>query len=128
MPRFLNTWTGEFEWHNAPEKVPYAILSHTWRSPDKGGEQTYDNIRKLQADTAELRTGVHALTSTIPADSGPADVLPLLYRHPNLCDKIKSTCRIAREAGFRLVWIDSCCIDKTSSSELSEAINSMYEY
>ncbi|OJJ30900.1 hypothetical protein ASPWEDRAFT_44873 [Aspergillus wentii DTO 134E9] len=24
------------------------------------------------------------------------------------------------------VWIDTCCIDKTSSSELSEAINSMY--
>ncbi|OJT11985.1 Vegetative incompatibility protein HET-E-1 [Trametes pubescens] len=128
MPRFLNTWTGEFEWHNAPEKVPYAILSHTWRSPDKGGEQTYDDIRKLQADAAELRKGLHALTSTIPPESGPADVLPLIYHDRKLCDKIKSTCRIAREAGFRLVWIDSCCIDKTSSAELSEAINSMYEW
>ncbi|EIW51976.1 uncharacterized protein TRAVEDRAFT_86572, partial [Trametes versicolor FP-101664 SS1] len=35
---------------------------------------------------------------------------------------------IAREAGYRLVWIDSCCIDKASSSELSEAINSMFEW
>ncbi|KAG8531744.1 uncharacterized protein KY384_003376 [Bacidia gigantensis] len=26
------------------------------------------------------------------------------------------------------VWIDTCCIDKTSSAELSEAINSMYEW
>jgi hypothetical protein len=25
-------------------------------------------------------------------------------------------------------WIDSCCIDKTSSSELSEAINSMFNW
>lgn len=25
-------------------------------------------------------------------------------------------------------WIDSCCIDKTSSAELSEAINSMFEW
>ena len=28
--------------------------------------------------------------------------------------------------GYRYVWIDTCCIDKTSSSELSEAINSMF--
>ncbi|KXJ93541.1 heterokaryon incompatibility [Microdochium bolleyi] len=26
------------------------------------------------------------------------------------------------------VWIDTCCIDKTSSAELSEAINSMYRW
>lgn len=28
--------------------------------------------------------------------------------------------------GFDYVWVDTCCIDKTSSAELSEAINSMY--
>ncbi|EIW51966.1 uncharacterized protein TRAVEDRAFT_86424, partial [Trametes versicolor FP-101664 SS1] len=42
--------------------------------------------------------------------------------------KIKGFCRVAREAGFRLAWNDTCCIDKTSSAELSEAINSMYEW
>ncbi|KAK4032864.1 vegetative incompatibility protein-like protein HET-E-1 [Parachaetomium inaequale] len=26
------------------------------------------------------------------------------------------------------VWVDTCCIDKTSSAELSEAINSMYAW
>ncbi|PIL29179.1 hypothetical protein GSI_09228 [Ganoderma sinense ZZ0214-1] len=35
-------------------------------------------------------------------------------------------CAVARANGFRYLWIDSCCIDKSSSSELSEAINSMY--
>jgi hypothetical protein len=25
-------------------------------------------------------------------------------------------------------WIDSCCIDKSSSAELSEAINSMFQW
>ncbi|KAF8878275.1 hypothetical protein CPB84DRAFT_1794272, partial [Gymnopilus junonius] len=30
--------------------------------------------------------------------------------------------------GFTYVWVDTCCIDKTSSSELSEAINSMYKW
>ncbi|EJF56680.1 hypothetical protein DICSQDRAFT_24946, partial [Dichomitus squalens LYAD-421 SS1] len=40
--------------------------------------------------------------------------------------KIREACRVAREAGYRYLWIDSCCIDKTSSSEQTESINSMY--
>jgi hypothetical protein len=42
--------------------------------------------------------------------------------------KIKKTCVLAAEAGIRHVWIDTCCIDKKSSAELSEAINSMYRW
>jgi ankyrin repeat protein len=42
--------------------------------------------------------------------------------------KIKQCCAIARAAGLDYVWIDTCCIDKTSSAELSEAINSMYRW
>lgn len=30
--------------------------------------------------------------------------------------------------GLTHVWIDTCCIDKTSSAELTEAINSMYRW
>jgi hypothetical protein len=30
--------------------------------------------------------------------------------------------------GFEYAWVDTCCIDKTSSSELSEAIDSMYRW
>jgi len=40
--------------------------------------------------------------------------------------KIKDCCAKALEAGFQYVWIDTCCIDKTNSTELSEAINSMF--
>ncbi|KAE9365098.1 HET-domain-containing protein [Stipitochalara longipes BDJ] len=40
--------------------------------------------------------------------------------------KIDGCRKQAREDGFDYVWIDSCCIDKTSSAELSEAINSMF--
>lgn len=35
---------------------------------------------------------------------------------------------MARHDGYRYIWIDSSCIDKTSSSELSEAINSMFDW
>ncbi|EIW61117.1 uncharacterized protein TRAVEDRAFT_87287, partial [Trametes versicolor FP-101664 SS1] len=41
--------------------------------------------------------------------------------------KIKDACRVARNAGYQLIWIDSGCIDKSSSAELAEAINSMFE-
>lgn len=30
--------------------------------------------------------------------------------------------------GLRYCWVDTCCIDKTSSAELSEAINSMFRW
>lgn len=43
-------------------------------------------------------------------------------------NKILGCCKIAAADGFEYVWIDTCCIDKTSSSELSEAINSMYQW
>lgn len=42
--------------------------------------------------------------------------------------KILRTCHIAREHNFNYAWVDTCCIDKTSSAELSEAINSMFKW
>ena len=42
--------------------------------------------------------------------------------------KIRSVCSIAAANGLEYIWYDTCCIDKTSSSELSEAINSMYRW
>ncbi|THU90993.1 HET-domain-containing protein [Dendrothele bispora CBS 962.96] len=42
--------------------------------------------------------------------------------------KVQSACAYARRYKFDWIWIDTCCIDKSSSAELSEAINSMYPY
>jgi len=42
--------------------------------------------------------------------------------------KISRCCAQAVEAGFEWAWVDTCCIDKRSSAELSEAINSMYKW
>lgn len=35
---------------------------------------------------------------------------------------------MASQAGLSYAWIDTCCIDKSSSAELTEAINSMYQW
>jgi len=42
--------------------------------------------------------------------------------------KIEWTCALAMSQGIRFAWIDTCCIDKSSSAELTEAINSMFEW
>ncbi|KAG8160143.1 hypothetical protein KVR01_009679 [Diaporthe batatas] len=48
--------------------------------------------------------------------------------HKKGYDKIRGCCRLAVAEGFQYVWIDTCCIDKSSSAELSEAINSMFRW
>jgi hypothetical protein len=42
--------------------------------------------------------------------------------------KIRKCCEFAWVRKRKWVWIDTCCIDKRSSAELSEAINSMYRW
>ncbi|KAK0119557.1 hypothetical protein ONS95_010997 [Cadophora gregata] len=42
--------------------------------------------------------------------------------------KIVGCCAQAKSEGWEYVWVDSCCIDKSSSAELSEAINSMFKW
>jgi hypothetical protein len=42
--------------------------------------------------------------------------------------KVEYACLQALQDGLDYVWIDTCCIDKSSSHELSEAINSMFRW
>lgn len=42
--------------------------------------------------------------------------------------KIQKCCEQAAAAKLAYAWVDTCCIDKTSSAELQEAINSMFKW
>ncbi|KAI0357654.1 HET-domain-containing protein [Trametes cingulata] len=127
MPRFLETSTGQFHFIHDAAAARYAILSHTWGSPREGGEQSYADIREIQALVAqELQETSSASASEASEEHSAAG--PSILSHPRLSKKVKEFCRVAREAGYHIVWIDSCCIDKSSSAELSEAINSMFEW
>jgi hypothetical protein len=100
----LSTDRAELKYFNSPEDVPegYAILSHVWGDDEK-------NFQFMQALQKETRDD-----NSSPRDrAGP---------------KIRCCCILAESYGYRWVWIDTCCIDKTSSAELSEAINSMFRY
>ncbi|KAL8389068.1 hypothetical protein RB595_008813 [Gaeumannomyces hyphopodioides] len=96
--RLINVQTMQLE-EFMVDPPPYAILSHTW--------------------------GAEEVTF---ADFNHAD--PLVRERKAGWRKIENTCRLSREDqySYQYAWIDTCCIDKSSSAELSEAINSMYAW
>ncbi|KAM5539277.1 hypothetical protein V8D89_007150 [Ganoderma adspersum] len=117
--RLLNTHTGHFVDFYDISNLRYAILSHTW---DPHGEQTYQDVKEIQECN---RIQAHG---ALPSPSHQAEPAAEFWNNLKLSPKIRRACEIARLHGYLYVWIDSCCIDKTSSSELSEAINSMYAW
>ncbi|OAX34763.1 hypothetical protein K503DRAFT_868710 [Rhizopogon vinicolor AM-OR11-026] len=40
--------------------------------------------------------------------------------------KLQSFCKVARDAGYRWAWSDTCCIDKNNNIDLQESVNSMF--
>ena len=85
------------------EAAEYAILSHRW----VGQEVDYDEIVELAKMAVEERDEIRQRDG---------------YR------KILQSCERAQKDGYEWLWVDTCCIDKRSSAELSEAINSMYRW
>jgi hypothetical protein len=43
-------------------------------------------------------------------------------------EKIRFCAKQAANDGLQYFWVDTCCIDKSSSAELQEAINSMFRW
>ncbi|OAQ58116.1 kinesin [Pochonia chlamydosporia 170] len=77
----------------------YAILSHTWRGEH---EPTFQDV--IGSTTAKTNEN-----------------------DPNF-DKLYFCGKQAKKDRLQYFWVDTCCIDKTSSAELSEAINSMFSW
>jgi len=40
--------------------------------------------------------------------------------------KVQSFCEVARDAGYTLAWIDTCCTDQSNNDELYESVNSVF--
>ena len=114
--RLLKTSTFELEEILDEYKLPqYAILSHRW----EGEEMTLQELE--QKDTIILLNS----TKTRVANGEP------LYSFQNIKKgflKIIGCALQAEKDGICYIWCDTCCIDKTNSTELSEAINSMYHW
>lgn len=52
----------------------------------------------------------------------------MLKRKTTGYSKIHDFCTLARKDGLNWAWIDTCCIDKRSSAELTQSINSMFAW
>ena len=99
--RLINTHDLRLEVFTGEDRPPYAILSHTWQA-----DQDEVNLQEYQDE--QLR--------------------PQLRDRPGF-RKIEKVCELAREHyKLKFAWVDTVCIDKTSSAELSEAINSMFNW
>ncbi|KAL4067442.1 heterokaryon incompatibility protein-domain-containing protein [Scleroderma yunnanense] len=85
------------------ETTDYAILSHRWIEQ----EVNYEEMVNLAAMEDKERDEI---------------------RQCKGYQKILDSCGQAKRDGYEWLWVDACCIDKRSSAELSEAINSMYRW
>jgi hypothetical protein len=71
------------------------------------------------------------LSHTWGADSEEVtyeDLIEGTSTHKTGYDKIKFCAQLSDQDGLRYFWIDTCCIDKSTSDELSTAINSMFRW
>lgn len=85
---------------------PYAILSHTWGENEVTLQEMQDFGAKWLSSPNRMK---------IP-------------KSKQGLQKVLDAAKVAALEGCDWIWIDTCCIDKASSSELSEAINSMYRW
>jgi hypothetical protein len=83
---------------------PYAILSHTWSREEITFQEMSMDLPKEERQS--LSSGIKGAS----------------YK------KIMYCCEQASKDGLEYSWVDTCSIDKSSSSELSEAINSMFRW
>jgi len=102
----INTTTRDLEFVQNPKKGSYAILSHTWGPREVSFQQYASRGAPSQA------------SPNINGQDQQEDGLA----------KINKTCELALARNLAYAWVDTCCIDKSSSAELSEAINSMFQW
>ncbi|KAI1128144.1 heterokaryon incompatibility protein-domain-containing protein [Nemania abortiva] len=95
----------------------YAILSHTWGCVDEKSNKWIYHDDEVKYDEQDCQRDFLGLSDAS---------ISLGKRKSYL--KIYDTCRIALRLGYSYVWIDSCCIDKSNSSETAESINSMFRW
>jgi hypothetical protein len=103
--RLLNTETLKLEQFYDAQVPPYNILSHTWGAEEVTFQDLQSNPDfRAKAGWKKIEGFIECAKTSVVNHNGF-----------NSCD-------------LTYVWVDTCCIDKTSSAELSEAINSMFQY
>lgn len=98
--RLLHTGNFRFKEFIGVDIPPYAIVSHRW----SGEEVSHQDFLEDRQSFLQGQCKSYGWL------------------------KIAKGCEIASINGFEWLWIDTICINKQSSAELSEAINSMFQW
>ena len=121
--RLLHSTSLDF--HEYHDDVPsYLILSHTWGASEVS-YQEMRHLQKVEKLPPELRRSVEflaALEAAAGFDFGHGQSITQRSDYK----KILATAAVAKSKDYDFFWIDTCCIEKDSSAELQEAINSMF--
>jgi hypothetical protein len=130
----------EFHGEKIPPYAIYLILGVTRKSalPASRNCRTEDELwfeerkRDEKWHTASMRyggTGKHIEFDSLAGFWSPNFEAEMVEaRKPAGMDKIRKPCERAKADGHEYVWVDTCCIDKSSRAQLQEAINSMWNY
>ena len=137
--RLINAKTFQLEEFDGDNVPPYAVLSHTWGrhevsfadwtmitedpSSDKAKnlkeKEGYEKVHRFCELVRDIRWCKHK-------GDGKGRSSCRKNNEVYLCSCCRRSCIC--EQRLEWAWVDTCCIDKSSSSELSENINSMYKW
>lgn len=117
--RLINTKSMELVEFFDKDVPEYAILSHTWEEEEITFEEYMCAFSASGTSSFTMWTALHEIV-------GPAVRERVLQRAGY--HKIQKAAKRAKADGWKWIWIDTCCINKTSSAELSESINSMWRF
>ncbi|KAI0160630.1 hypothetical protein GGR57DRAFT_519501 [Xylariaceae sp. FL1272] len=101
--RLIDVNTLDFVEISEAAVVSFAILSHTWSDGQEVSLQDWNRWRAKEPGWSKIN-----------ARSG--------------LQKILKACVVTQGYELEYLWVDTNCIDKLSSAELSEAINSMFAW
>jgi hypothetical protein len=109
----------------ADDAPPYLIVSHQWRED----EVLFADLITAAPPSSKPEEGAEKGSSSKPDKSSEvlSQSAPSVQSKKGFA-KLQASCRIASQLGLRYLWIDTCCIDKRSSSDVSEAVVSMYDW
>lgn len=105
--RLINVETYELKEFFSEKTPPYAILSHTWGTE----EVTFQDWARFKDESTKDQS---VKGRSIKDKAG--------------FQKIQGACCQAKNDNLEWLWCDTSCIDKSSSAELTEAINSMFAW
>lgn len=142
--RLINIDTLKLEEFIGSDTPKYFILSHTWGND----EVSFQEYNWLHEHDQEVADGI--IDEMLPRQRKRVEAKATALRERSGYAKIRSFARLARHlrdggtthllqgnrrwrnnkrcAGTSHIWVDTCCINKESSAELSEAINSMFRW